>query len=106
MRTRRKTKPFLAASAAKKPRVRPAAIDASRANYMAIIDKFRLLTGETNSFVEKAHRLLTSHWSGATWAARMEILKTVDWLIRIATSMREPRPAALAPRGQKAALAK
>ena len=73
-------------------RLRPRAIDAARDRYMSIIADFRVLTGETNAFVDKAHRLLTGHWSGATWTARARILKTADWLIRLGASMPAPHP--------------
>ena len=71
-------------------RMRPAAIDRSRQHYIALITAFRQLTNETNSFIEKAQSLLTNHWAGANWTARTEILKSVDWLIRLGTKAPAP----------------
>jgi hypothetical protein len=39
-----------------------------------------------NHFFEKAMILLTRHWAAAPWAARGEILQTVDWLLRVGAS--------------------
>jgi len=90
MRTRKTTRRLLAAGNAAPLRVRPAAIDRSRAQYIATIATFRQLTHETNAVIEKAQRLLTTHWAPASWAARAEILKTVDWLLRLGTSQPTP----------------
>jgi MFS family permease len=40
----------------------------------------------------KAQLLLTAHWGRSTWAGRADILKTVDWLLRVGIG----RPANLA----------
>ncbi len=85
---RKARRPFFAGAAAKP---KPAAIDRARRHHLSTIEKFRVLTGEANAFVEKAQRLLTTHWAHATWASRAEILKSVDWLLRVATSAPDPR---------------
>jgi hypothetical protein len=89
---------LLAAGNAAAVRMRPAAIDRSRAQYITTIATFRQLTHETNAFIEKAQRLLTTHWAPASWAARAEILRTVDWLVRLGTS----QPAPHGPRASQA----
>jgi hypothetical protein len=83
-------------SAANKQRARPVEIDRSRDRYIADIATFRKLAPETNSFIDKAQRLLTTHWAAASWAGRLEILKTVDWCLRLGTSMPAPRRARIA----------
>ena len=93
MRGRKITKRPAAAGIAVKERLKPAVIDRSREQYIATIATFRKLTNETNAFIEKAQRLLTSHWAQANWSARAEILKTVDWLIRVGTTQSEPQQA-------------
>jgi len=35
------------------------------------------------SFVDKAETLLTQRWSKATWRSREQLLRTVDWLLRM-----------------------
>jgi hypothetical protein len=35
------------------------------------------------SFVDKAQTLLTQRWSRATWRSREQLLRTVDWLLRM-----------------------
>jgi hypothetical protein len=35
-------------------------------------------------FVRNAQHLLTRWWSTASWAARQDLLKTVEWLIQLA----------------------
>jgi hypothetical protein len=92
MPRRSRTHPLPATAAKEPPRLRPRAIDAARERYMSVIADFRKLTGETNAFVDKAHRLLTSHWAGSSWAARARMLKTVDWLIRVGASTPAPQP--------------
>jgi hypothetical protein len=93
MRARKITKRPAVAGTAVKERLKPAVIDRSREQYVATIATFRKLTNETNAFIEKAQRLLTSHWAQASWSARAEILKTVDWLIRVGTAQSEPQQA-------------
>lgn len=34
-------------------------------------------------FVANAHQLLTRWWSRATWDAREELLRNVEWLVRV-----------------------
>jgi len=66
----------------------PAAIDKARGQAMLAIERRRAATGD-NVFLDKASRLLTRHWSKADWTARAALLKSADWLIRVAA-----RPAA------------
>jgi len=39
--------------------------------------------GTESSFTENAQQLLTRWWSGATWDAREELLKSAAWLVRL-----------------------
>ena len=71
------------------PRLRPAAIDKARTDVMLMIEHQRA-RGETNAFLDKARVLLTQHWAKATWASRATLLKTADWLIRLAAVKEEP----------------
>ena len=58
------------------------AIQAQRERQMAEI---RLLTKLPNAgtFARKAETLLTVGWGRASWEAREEILRTVNWLLEI-----------------------
>ena len=58
----------------------------TRDHYLTMIANCEALTGEANSFLEKAQRLLTTHWGHATWAARQDILTSVEWLVRVGTA--------------------
>lgn len=49
-------------------------------------------------FVEKALQLLTRDWSLATWRSRADILRTVDWLLRMERARRRAAPVLRAPR--------
>lgn len=62
----------------------PAAIDRQRNEYLRVIRQARLLGQDSNTLLDKAGSLLTAHWGHATWASRDTILKTVDWLLRVA----------------------
>jgi hypothetical protein len=42
--------------------------------------------GSESRFLENAQQLLTRWWSGASWDAREELLKSADWLIRLEKS--------------------
>ena len=63
-------------------KLRPATIDKAREEAMADIAR-RRQAGE-NIFLDKASALLTQHWSKSDWTARAALLKTADWLIRVA----------------------
>lgn len=79
------------------PRLRPAAIDKARTDAMLLIERQRAHAG-ANAFLEKARVLLTQHWAKATWGSRATLLKTADWLIRLAAA----NDAAEAPLPRKA----
>lgn len=72
-----------ATSAAKRTRTAPNVIDCQRQTYIALIGQARAL-GSGNALVDKAQSLLTAHWGQATWETRGAILKSVDWLLRVA----------------------
>jgi len=40
-------------------------------------------SGQGSKFTDNAEQLLTRWWSTASWTARGELLKTVDWLLRV-----------------------
>jgi hypothetical protein len=59
------------------------AISRKRAECMREIERLRGTLGPT-PFVEKAHRLLLPrYWGAASWKARADILKAVEWLIAV-----------------------
>lgn len=72
----------------------PAAIDRQRQIYVATIRQARALGEDGNPLLDKAQNLLTSHWGDANWSARVAILKTVDWLLRVALHNPLPEPRA------------
>ncbi|MFL5003102.1 MAG: hypothetical protein ACJ8DY_22205 [Xanthobacteraceae bacterium] len=39
--------------------------------------------GAASKFIDNAQQLLTRWWSGTTWDAREELLKSADWLLRL-----------------------
>jgi hypothetical protein len=39
--------------------------------------------GAASKFIDNAQQLLTRWWSGASWDAREELLKSADWLVRL-----------------------
>jgi len=43
----------------------------------------RLRHQGSSPFIAKAQQLLTRWWSGASWAARDELIRNADWLIRL-----------------------
>jgi hypothetical protein len=78
-------------------KAKPLAIDRARSEAMAAIARQRGLGDNANTFLDKAHSLLTRHWVKADWTAREELLKTADWLIQIAAAHPAPPGAGLAP---------
>jgi hypothetical protein len=40
--------------------------------------------GDASRFINNAQQLMTRWWSTATWNAREELLKTAEWLVRLA----------------------
>ena len=63
----------------------PAQIDRTRDRYVEMIALARKLESHPNAMIDKAHRLLTRHWGKSDWASRADILKTVDWLLKVGT---------------------
>ena len=69
----------------------PAQIDRMRDRYVEMIAMARKFDPHPSAMIDKAHRLLTRHWGNSDWASRAAILKTVDWLLKVA--MIHPAPA-------------
>lgn len=63
--------------------MRPAQIDRMRDSYVAMIATARRFESGPNAFLDKAHKLLTTHWAHASWSSRAAILKSVDWLVKV-----------------------
>jgi len=63
----------------------PAQIDRTRDRYVEMIALARKLEPHPNAMIDKAHRLLTRHWAKSSWASRTDILRTVDWLLKVGT---------------------
>lgn len=70
----------------------PDTIDRTRQSYVATIARARAFEAAPNELLDKATSLLTAHWGRANWASRAAILKTVDWLLRVAINHRAPSP--------------
>ena len=102
--TRAPAKRKLRAPAKARAAPRPAAIDKARTEAMVLIERQRRLGDDANAFLDKAHRLLTQHWAKADWTARAALLKTADWLIRVAAANPGPTaaPARVAPKAKRA----
>src|SRR5262245_22803412 len=58
-------------------------LTARRDHRMAEVAVLRGDGHQADSFVDKAHTLLTRGWSSANWKAREGILAAVDWLLRM-----------------------
>jgi hypothetical protein len=67
----------------------PAAIDRARKMQMTTIKRARSLGDVGNRLLDNAQNLLTVQWGAADWTSRAGILKTVDWLLRVAL---HPKP--------------
>jgi hypothetical protein len=67
---------------------------------VAAIARAREFDAAPNALLDKATSLLTAHWGRASWASRVAILKTVDWLLQVA--IHHPAPAAKTRPGQGA----
>ena len=87
------------------PKVRrkpqPAALDRARADAMVLIERQRGLGDDANVFLDKAHLLLTRHWAKSGWTARGELIKTADWLIRVAAANPGPGAVSAAPQRKR-----
>ena len=79
----------------------PAQIDRLRDRYVDMIALARKFDPHPGAMIDKAHSLLTRHWGNSDWASRATILKTVDWLLKVAmihpAPSKEMRPVAAAP---------
>ena len=62
---------------------RARAIELRRANAMDEIRSLHDDGAAPGSFSDKAKTLLTNGWSRSSWKAREDILRTVDWLLRL-----------------------
>ena len=79
----------------------PAQIDRTRDRYVEMIALARQFDSHSTAMIDRAHRLLTRHWGNSDWASRAAILKTVDWLLKVAmiypAQSKEADPAPAAP---------
>jgi hypothetical protein len=58
-------------------------IASQRASRLSEIESLRRDGLASESFVDKAQTLLTQRWSKATWRSREQLLRAVDWLLRM-----------------------
>ncbi len=71
--------------------IRPDAIDRQRQAHVVTIQQARAIGAGQNALLEKANSLLTVQWAHTTWASRVTILKTVDWLLQVAINHPAPK---------------
>jgi hypothetical protein len=88
--------PAKARTAPRRRTLSPSEIDRLRQTYVGTIATARSLGERRNTLLDKAQCLLTAHWGEATWDSRETILKTVDWLLRVALHNQPPTPRAQA----------
>jgi hypothetical protein len=69
------------------------AILASRERLMLNLAAARI-SGQGSQFSANAEELLTRWWAKASWHQRREILRTVDWLLRLETHRNPAAPTA------------
>jgi hypothetical protein len=67
---------------------RVSAIASQRGSRLSEIESLRRDGLAPASFVDKAQTLLTQEWSKATWRSREQLLRTVDWLLRMERTRR------------------
>jgi hypothetical protein len=77
----------------------PAQIDRTRERYVEMIALARKFDSAPSAMIDNAHRLLTRHWGRSDWAARAAILKSVDWLLKVA--LINPSPAKSSTAGDR-----
>ena len=77
----------------------PAQIDRMRERYVEMIALARKFDTHPSAMIDNAHRLLTRHWGCSDWAARAAILKSVDWLLKVA--LINPSPAKSSTAGDR-----
>ena len=75
----------------------PDTIDGQRQTYIATIQQARALNAGQTALLDNAESLLTVRWAHATWKSREGLLRTVDWLLRVAINNPAPRPSRPGP---------
>jgi hypothetical protein len=63
-------------------------ITSQRESRLSEIESLRRDGLASESFVDKAQTLLTQRWSKATWRSREQLLRAVDWLLRMERARR------------------
>jgi hypothetical protein len=58
-------------------------IASQRESRLSEIEALRRAGLAPEAFVDKAQTLLTQRWSKATWRSRQQLLRAVDWLLRM-----------------------
>lgn len=74
-----------------RPDICPQTIDRMRQSYVATITRARAFEAAPDIILDKATALLTQHWGKADWTSRAAILKSVDWLLRVAIEHPAPK---------------
>ena len=67
---------------------RATSIASQRESRLSEIESLRRDGLASDSFVDKAQTLLTQRWSKATWRSREQLLRAVDWLLRMERARR------------------
>jgi hypothetical protein len=67
---------------------RVSSITSQRESRLSEIESLRRDGLASESFVDKAQALLTQRWSKATWRSREQLLRAVDWLLRMERTRR------------------
>src|SRR5215468_3763315 len=62
---------------------RVSSIASQRESRLSEIESLRRAGLAPEAFVDKAQTLLTQRWSKATWRSREQLLRAVDWLLRM-----------------------
>jgi len=63
-------------------------ITSQRESRLSEIESLRRGGQVPEAFVDKAQALLTQRWSKATWRSREQLLRAVDWLLRMERARR------------------
>jgi hypothetical protein len=63
--------------------IRVDSIASQRESRLGEIESLRRGGLAPETFVDKAQTLLTQRWSKATWRSREQLLRAVDWLLRM-----------------------
>ena len=67
---------------------RASSITSQRESRLSEIESLRRDGLSPETFVNKAQTLLTQRWSKATWRSREQLLRAVDWLLRMERARR------------------